>query len=71
MRAVLRRALNQALKWGYVSRNVVTLTDTPKVPRHAAIILSPAQSQQLLTAAAGPRLEALFTVALGLGATRG
>jgi integrase len=67
VRAVLRRALNQALKWGYVSRNVATLTDTPKVPRHEAIILSPAQSQQLLTAAAGHRLEALFTVALGLG----
>lgn len=71
VRAVLRRALNQALKWGYVSRNVATLTDTPKVPRHEAIILSPAQSQQLLTAAAGHRLEALFTVALGLGLREG
>jgi integrase len=71
VRAVLRRALNQALKWGYVSRNVVTLTDTPKVPRHAAIMLSPAQSQHLLTTAAGHRLEALFTVALGLGLREG
>jgi integrase len=71
VRAVLRRALNQALKWGYVLRNVATLTDTPKVPRHEAIILSPAQSQQLLIAAAGHRLEALFTVALGLGLREG
>jgi integrase len=71
VRAVLRRALNQALKWGYVSRNAATLTDTPKVPRYEAIILSPAQSQQLLMAAAGHRLEALFTVALGLGLREG
>jgi integrase len=71
VRAVLRRALNQALKWGYVSRNVAILTETPKVPRYEAIILSPAQSQQLLTAAAGHRLETVFTVALGLGLREG
>ena len=29
-RAVLRSALNQALKWGLVARNVVTLTDAPR-----------------------------------------
>jgi integrase len=71
VRAVLRRALNQALKWGYVTRNVAALTDTPRVPRYEPIILSPAQIRQLLATAAGHRLEALFTVALGLGLREG
>jgi integrase len=67
----MRRALNQALKWGYVARNAATLTDTPKVQRYEPIILSPVQSRQLLTAAVGHRLEALFMVALGLGLREG
>jgi integrase len=31
IRAVLRRALNQALKWELVSRNVATLVETPRI----------------------------------------
>lgn len=71
MRAVLRRALNQAVKWGSIARNVAALTDAPKAKRYEPVILSPAQGQQLLDAAAGHRLEALFTVALGLGLREG
>jgi integrase len=71
VRAVLRRALSQALKWGYVARNVVTLTDAPKVRRFEPVILGPAQSHQLLNAAAGNRFEALYTVALALGLREG
>jgi integrase len=71
VRAVLRRALNQALKWGYVARNVATLTEAPKVQRFEPVILSPAQSQQLLSAASGNRLEALYTIALALGLREG
>jgi integrase len=71
VRAILRRALNQAHKWGYVARNVAVLTDAPKVRCYEPVILSPAQSQQLLNAAAGSRLEALYTVALGLGLREG
>jgi integrase len=71
VRAVLRRALNQAVKWGYIARNVAALTDAPKVKRYEPVILGPAQGQQLLDAAAGHRLETLFTVALGLGLREG
>lgn len=71
VRAILRRALNQAHKWGYVARNVAVLTDAKKVRRYEPVILSPAQSQQLLNAAAGSRLIALYTVALGLGLREG
>lgn len=34
-RAVLRKALNQALRWGHVHRNVATLVDVPAARRHA------------------------------------
>jgi integrase len=33
--AVLRRALNQALRWGKVTRNVATLVELPR-PTHSA-----------------------------------
>jgi len=32
--SVLRRALNQALKWGSVTRNVAVLVDPPRVEKH-------------------------------------
>lgn len=41
LRAVLRRALGQALKWGMVARNVATLVDPPRVERHEVEPLSP------------------------------
>ncbi|MCC7103663.1 MAG: site-specific integrase [Chloroflexi bacterium] len=70
-RAVLRRALGQALKWGLVARNVATLVDPPRVERHEVEPLSADEARQLLAAAQGHRLEALFTVALALGLRQG
>lgn len=67
LRAVLRRALNMALKWGLVARNVAALADTPKIERHAISALDSEQARRLLAAAAGHRLEALFSVALAVG----
>ncbi len=69
--SVLRRALNQALKWGSVTRNVAVLVDPPRVEKHTISFLTPEQGQRLLTAAAGHRLEALYTVALLLGLREG
>lgn len=71
MRAVLRAAFNQALKWGLVARNVVTLTDSPKVERYVTHPLTRAQAQTLLNAARGDRYEALYGAALWLGLRRG
>jgi hypothetical protein len=34
IQGVPRTALNQALKWGLVSRNAAALTDPPKVEAH-------------------------------------
>lgn len=70
-RKVLRTALNQALKWGLVARNVASLTDAPTVERFPTHALPAHQAQTLLDAARGDRLEALYALALWLGLRRG
>jgi integrase len=71
LRAILRRALGQALKWGLVSRNVATLVDPPRSQRQDVTPLSPLQARAFLTAAEGDRLEALYSVAIALGLRQG
>ncbi|HET8630265.1 MAG TPA: site-specific integrase [Thermomicrobiales bacterium] len=71
LRAVLRRALGQALKWGLVPRNVVTLTEPPRVTPPELQTLTPAQARAFLDAVRGDRLEALYAVALALGLRQG
>ena len=66
-RAVLRAALNQALRWELVSRNVAALTDPPCYRAREIQPLSPDQAKILLAAVAGHRLQALICVGLGLG----
>jgi integrase len=65
------RALNRALKWGDVSRNVALLTDAPAAPRTRITPLDEQQARHLLDAVKGHRLEALYRVMLGLGLRRG
>lgn len=71
MRAVLRRALNQALRWGLVARNVATLVDAPRVIYPKVRPLTPQEARALLDAANGDRLEALYSVALAVGLRQG
>jgi len=66
-RAVLRRALNVALRWGLVSRNVATLVDVPRVPKAERGILTASQVAQLLEATADDRLHALYALAATTG----
>ena len=70
-RAVLRKALNQAFRWGLVARNVATLVDPPKRQRVVRRYLTSGEARSFLDVVAGHRLEALFTVALGLGLRQG
>lgn len=70
-RAVLRVALNRALRWNLVARNVATLVDVPRAPKHEITPLSPTQVQQFLGLVKGHRLEALFTVGVALGLREG
>lgn len=67
VRASLRKALNQALRWGLVSRNVATLIDPPKSVRYRVEPLSPEEALALLQAFEQHRLGPLYTLMLGTG----
>ncbi len=67
IRATLRRALNQAMRWDLVARNVATLIDPPKAERFRVEPITEAEATALLAALEGHRLQALFMTLLGLG----
>src|SRR3989440_10397068 len=69
--AILHGALEQAVRWNLVGRNVSDLVTSPTLKRHEMQTLTPEQAQRLLEAARGRRLEALLTVALTTGMRRG
>jgi integrase len=71
IRTVLRSALNQALKWGMVARNVATLIDPPRIPRPKTHAINADGARKLLEAARGERFEAILVLALTLGLRRG
>lgn len=71
IRAVLRNALNQAMRWDLVSRNVAALVDPPRQVSVEVRPFTVAEAKALLAAAAGDRLEAAFRVALTLGLREG
>lgn len=70
-RAVLRRALNQAVKWSLVARNVAALVEPPKSARFEVAGLAPEDAQRLLAAVRGDRLEALYVLTLSCGLRQG
>jgi integrase len=71
-RAILRRALNQALRWEWVHRNVAALVDSPGTPRPKTDdVLTYDEACRLLAAAKGDRLEALWVLILAVGLRRG
>jgi integrase len=71
LHAVLRAALNRALKWGIIPRNVATLVDVPTVRRKPTQFLPPEEAKRFLDGIQGDRLEALYTVALAIGLREG
>ncbi|MEA2595408.1 MAG: hypothetical protein QOF01_1877 [Thermomicrobiales bacterium] len=70
-RSVLRSALNHALRWGYVARNVATLVDPARERPTEVRPLTPEQARAFRDAATGHRLEALFAVVLAVGLRQG
>jgi integrase len=68
---VLRRALDQAFKWGALARNVAKLVERPRIERKEILPPTIEQARKLLDALKGERLEALFTIGLALGLRRG
>ncbi len=69
--AVLRRALGQAERWGYVRRNIAKLVTPPQVRQRDMAPLTPDQARRFLAGIAGDRLEALYAVSLSLGLRQG
>lgn len=67
----LRSALNVAVKWNMVPRNVATLVDPPKALKPVLRVFTPEQARAFIEAIKGERLEALFTTALALGYRQG
>ena len=71
LRAVLRQALNRALRWGLVARNAAALADAPRVARTELAPFDPEEARRFLDAVRGDRLEALYTLALAAGLRQG
>jgi integrase len=71
MRAVLRAALAQPVRWRLIELNAAALVEGPRVRRLPVAPLTPADARVLLEAVSGDRLEALYVVAVGLGLRQG
>ena len=69
--AVLHQALENAVRWNLVSRNVAKLVSLPRVERYEAQTLTVEQARQLLEEARGSRIEVMILVALNTGMRRG
>lgn len=71
IRATLRRALNMAMRWELVVRNVATLIDPPKPGKFRARPWTPEEASAFLEAARGNRLEALYNLVMATGLRQG
>jgi integrase len=71
LHAMLHSALDQAMRWTLVPRNVADLVDPPRIQRHDISTLSPDQVRLFLDAAVGDRLETLYVLALTTGMREG
>lgn len=67
MRAVLRKALNDAMKDEKIERNVAQLVDLPEKDDHEVAPLTPTQTRTLLEKIRGSDLEALYITAIACG----
>lgn len=61
---VLHNALNRAVEWGYIPRNVATVVHPPTPEKGDMRVLDVRQSERLFEAARGTRWEALITLAI-------
>jgi len=71
LHATIHRALEQALRWNLVPRNVADLVDPPRTEHFEITTLTAKQASDLLVAAEGNRLRALYVMALTTGMRQG
>ncbi len=69
--ATIHAALEQAVAWNYVGRNVASIAKAPKVRRKEVKALSLEEVHQLLKVAGDTRWDALLTLAIATGARQG
>jgi integrase len=71
LHAVLRAALNRAVLWGEVHRNVARLVPPPRSESKPVEPLGPDEARKFLEAVEGHRLQALFVLAISTGLRQG
>jgi integrase len=71
LRATLRAALNQAIEDDLIHQNMAAKAKPPEAMARRLNVYTPEEARALIQAAAGHRLEALFTVAAGLALRKG
>ena len=71
IRATLRAALNQAIKWDLLTRNAATRVEPPRLVPYEIRPFTPEEARQFLDHIRGDRLEALYSVALTMGLRQG
>jgi integrase len=62
--AMLRRALDMAVRRGHLERNVALLVEMPRVPRVAREAMTPEMARAILAAVKDDRYEAAYALAL-------
>jgi len=70
-RAILRRALADAVKWELAHKNAAALASPPRAIRHEVSPFTPDEARAFLAAIPGNRLEALYVMAMGTGMRQG
>jgi integrase len=71
LHAILHKALDQAVKWNLVPRNVTNAVKAPRPRPKEMSTLSAEQTRRLLEAARGDKLEALYVLAVTTGMRQG
>jgi integrase len=71
MHAVIRRALNVAVRWQLIAMNLATLVDAPKAAQHEITPLTATEARRLIQVAEGDRMQARWLVGLALGLRQG
>ncbi len=67
LHAILHKALDQAVKWGLVPRNITDAVETPKIEKKEFRALTPEEAFRFLRAASEDRLYALYVLAITCG----
>lgn len=67
----LHKALQQALRWNLIPRNVTELVDPPRITKREMTPLNPEQVKTLFKTVEGSPLEALYVLAVMTGLRKG